>query len=463
MSNGVFLRPPEITKSRLNSRPAPIRPASRLPSALEFPSGPAVSSEQMPQLRLLILLLACAAAYAQPRYDLLLKGGHVIDAKNGIDAVRDVAIAKGHIAAVAEDIPASLARRVVDVRSLYVTPGLVDMHVHVFAATMDREYTGEWGVRPDGFTFRSGVTTVVDAGSSGWRNFEEFKRLVIDRVQTRVFSMLNIVGKGMAGRADIEQDVTDMDPERTAEMAKRHPDLVVGVKIAHYAGPDWGPVEKAVKAGTLANIPVMVDFATFRPERPFQDLVLKKLRPGDIYTHAYLTAVPMLDAQGKLLPYLFDARKRGVIFDVGHGGGSFSFRQAVPAIKQGFLADSISTDLHVSSMNAGMKNLLNVMSKFLAMGVSVQDVVARATWHQAREIHREQYGNLSVGAVADVAVLRLVQGDFGFVDSSRRRLRGTQKLICELTLKGGRTMWDLNGITSEDWDSKSPGRQHSGN
>jgi dihydroorotase len=396
----------------------------------------------------------CMAASAQPRYDLLLKGGHVLDAKNGINAVRDVAIANGRIAAVAQNIPAAEARRTVDVKNLYVTPGLVDMHVHVFAATMDREYTGEFGVRPDGFTFRSGVTTVVDAGSSGWRNFEDFKRLVIDRVQTRVLAMLNIVGKGMAGRTDIEQDVSDMDAERTAEMAKQHKDLVVGIKIAHYAGPDWGPVEKSVKAGTLANIPVMVDFATFRAERPFQDLVLKKLRPGDIYTHTYLTAVPMFDGEGRVLPYLFEARKRGIIFDVGHGGGSFSFRQAVPAVKQGFMADSISTDLHVTSMNAGMKDLLNVMSKFLALGVSVQDVVARATWHPAREIHREEFGHLTVGAAADVAVLRLVNGDFGFVDSARRRLRGTQKLVCELTLKGGRTVWDLNGFTSDDWDQE---------
>ena len=209
---------------------------------------------------------------------------------------------------------------------------------------------------------------MVDAGSSGWRNFEDFKRLVIDRVQTRVLAMLNIVGKGMAGRADIEQDVSDMDAERTAEMAKRHKDLVVGIKIAHYAGPDWGPVEKAVKAGTLANIPVMVDFGDVSSRAPFQDLVLKKLRPGDIYTHTYLTAVPMLDARRPLLPYLLEARKRGIIFDVGHGGGSFSFRQAVPAVKQGFMADSISTDLHVTSMNAGMKDLPNVMSKFLAHG-----------------------------------------------------------------------------------------------
>ena len=404
--------------------------------------------------RCLWVFCVCMVASAQPRYDLLLKGGHVLDAKNGINDVRDVAVANGRIAAVAEKIPAAEARLTVDAKALYVTPGLVDMHVHVFAATMDREYTGEFGVRPDGFTFRNGVTTVVDAGSSGWRNFEDFKRLVIDRVQTRVLAMLNIVGKGMAGRDDIEQDVSDMDPERTAEMAERHKDLVVGVKIAHYAGPDWGPVEKSVRAGTLAKIPVIVDFATFRPERPFQDLVLKKLRPGDIYTHTYLAAVPMLDANGRLLPYLLEARKRGIIFDVGHGGGSFSFRQAVPAVKQGFIADSISSDLHVTSMNAGMKDLLNVMSKFLALGVSVQDVVARATWHPAREIHREEFGHLTVGAVADVAVLRVVDGNFGFVDSARRRLRGTKKLVCELTLKGGQPVWDLNGLTSEDWDKK---------
>ncbi|HLJ17280.1 MAG TPA: amidohydrolase/deacetylase family metallohydrolase [Bryobacteraceae bacterium] len=403
-------------------------------------------------MRIVILLLLACSAWAQTRYDLLLKGGHVIDAKNGISAIRDVAIANGRIAAVAENIPASDARKVVDVSSLYVTPGLVDMHVHVFAATMDREYTGEFGVRPDGFTFRSGVTTVVDAGSSGWRNFETFKRLIIDRMQTRIFAMLNIVGSGMGGRKDVEQNVSDMDPVKTAEMAKRHKDVVVGIKIAHYAGPDWVPVERAVQAGTLANIPVMVDFATFRPERPFQQLVLKKLRPGDIYTHTYLSVVPMLDEHGRLLPYLFEARKRGIIFDVGHGGGSFSFRQAIPAVKQGFMADSISSDLHVESMNAGMKDLLNVMSKFLNMGVPLDDVVARATWHPAREIHREEYGNLSVGTVADVAVLRLVHGNFGFVDSARRRMSGTEKLICELTLKSGKPVWDLNGLTSVDWD-----------
>jgi dihydroorotase len=391
-------------------------------------------------------------ASAQPRYDLLLKGGHVVDAKNNLSAIRDVAISGGRIAAVAENIPASDSRRTIDVSGLYVTPGLVDMHTHVFAGSMNREYIGENCVRPDGFTFRSGVTTVVDAGSSGWRNFGEFRDQIINRSKTRVLAMLNIVGSGMGGRPDVEQNVKDMEPERTAEVAKRHSDIVVGIKVAHYAGPEWVAVDRGVEAGKLANIPVMVDFATFRPERPFQDLVLKHLRPGDIYTHEYLRAVPMLDAQGRVLPYLFEAKKRGIIFDVGHGGGSFSWKQAIPAVKQGFLPDSISTDLHIESMNAGMKDMLNVMSKFLNMGVPLDEVIADSTWHPAREIHREELGHLTVGAGADVAVLRLVHGDFGFVDSARLRMKGNQKLIDEMTLRNGQVVWDLNGMSSQDWD-----------
>lgn len=400
----------------------------------------------------LLLLLVASTAVAQTPYDLLLKGGHVIDAKNHISAIRDVAISGGRIAAVEENIPASRARKTIDVSSLYVTPGLVDIHEHVFSGSMNREYTGENCVRADSFSFRSGVTTVVDAGSSGWRNFGEFRDEVINREKTRVFAMLNIVGHGMGGRMDVEQNTNDMDPVRTAEVARRNHDVVVGIKVAHYAGPEWIAVDRGVEAGRLANLPVMVDFATFRPERPFQDLVLIHLRPGDIYTHQYLDVVPMLDADGRVLPYLFEARKRGIIFDVGHGGGSFSFLQAIPAVKQGFVPDSISTDVHIDSMNAGMKDMLNLMSKFLNMGMSLDDVIACSTWHPAREIHHEEFGNLSVGSVADVAVLRLVHGDFGFVDSANLRMKGDRKLVGELTLRDGHVVWDLNGMSSEDWD-----------
>jgi dihydroorotase len=397
-----------------------------------------------------------STAFAQAHYDLLIKNGHVIDAKNGISAVRDVAIANHKIAAVAANIPAAQATKVIDASGLYVTPGLVDIHVHVYAGTGQRNaYSGDNSVYPDGFTFRTGVTTVADAGSSGWRNFPDFKEHVIDRAHTRVFAFLNIVGKGMGG-GKIEQDLTDMDAKATADQATKNRGVVVGVKTAHYRGPEWTPVERAVEAGTIANIPVMVDFGTFRPERPYQDLVLKKLRPGDISTHMYLDSVPMIDDNGKLMPYLLEARKRGVIFDVGHGAGSFLWRQAVPAIAQGFPPDSISTDLHISSMNAGMKDMTNVMSKFLNMNIPLDKVIADSTWAPAREIKHEELGNLSVGAPADVTVLRLERGNFGYTDSYGARRAGNQRLDCEMTVRDGLVVWDLNGLSRDDWQKLGP-------
>jgi dihydroorotase len=398
-------------------------------------------------MRILLLLVVSGLIHAQ-EYDLLLTGGHVIDPKNKIDGRRDVAIKDGRIAAVAAGIPAAKALKTVNVAGLYVTPGLVDLHVHVFAGT-GTAYTGPSSVRPDDHSFRSGVTTVVDAGSSGWRNFEEFKQLIIDQARTRVLAMLNIVGAGMAGAP--EQNLQDMDPDKAAAMAAKHKDIIVGFKSAHYAGPEWTSVENAVKAGGIAGLPVMVDFGQFRPERPFEELVTKKLRPGDIYTHMFLASVPMLDEKGRLRPYLLEARKRGVLFDVGHGGGSFLFRQAVPAIQQGFLPDSISTDLHIGSMNGAMTTMLITMSKFINMGMALEDVVGRATWNPARQVKREDLGHLSVGAPADVAVLRLLKGTYGFVDVNGARMQGTQKLEGELTVSSGKVVWDLNGITRSDW------------
>jgi dihydroorotase len=252
---------------------------------------------------------------------------------------------------------------------------------------------------------------------------------------------------------DNEQDVNQMDPRAAADLVRAERKYIVGIKVAHYKGPYWTPVERGVEAGKLANIPVMVDFGFFRPERPFQELVLKKLRPGDIYTHLYLGRVPMLDDNGKLLPYLFEARKRGVIFDVGHGAASLLFRQAVPAMQQGFPPDSISTDIHSESMLAGMKDMLNVMSKFLNMGMSLEDVILRSTWNPAREIHRDELGNLSAGAPADIAVLKLETGKFGFVDAWGARLDGNRMLTCELTVHDGLVVYDQSGITRQTWTS----------
>jgi len=401
---------------------------------------------------LFVALFLASDAPAEPKYDLLLKGGRVVDPRNGLSAVRDVAIVDGRIAAVAAGINPADAFKVVDVSGFYVTPGIIDIHTHVYTGTGERgSYAGDNSVYPDGFTFRVGVTTVADTGGAGWRNFEDFRQRVIERSKTRVLAFLNIVGNGMRG-GDYEQDLSDMEAKPTAETALLHKDLIVGVKTAHYAGPEWTPVERAVEAGSLANIPVMVDFGNNRPERPLSELVTRKLRPGDIYTHVYSGLRGEQTDSGKVNPALWQARKRGVIFDVGHGGGSFLWRIAVPALKEGFLPDSISTDLHIGSMNSGMKDILNVMDKFLAMGMSLEDVILRSTWNPAREIKREELGHLSVGALADIAVLRLENGSFGFVDMYGARLRGTRKLICELTIKGGKVVYDLNGISRPDWD-----------
>jgi dihydroorotase len=403
------------------------------------------------KILMMLALLPSASLHAQPSYDLVLKGGHVIDPKNRIDAVLDVAIKDHKIAEVAKHIQIGAAAKVVNVAGLYVTPGLVDIHVHVYAGTGERaSYAGDNGEYPDGFTLRSGVTTAVDAGSSGWKNFPDFKDRVIDRSATRILAFINIVGSGMRG-PKFEQNLDDMDAKATADEAMKYPQIIVGIKTAHYRGPEWAPVERAVQAGTIANIPVMVDFGTFRPERPYEELVSNKLRPGDISTHMYLDWVPMLDANGRVKPYLFTARKRGVIFDVGHGGGSFLFRQAAPAVRQGFVPDSISTDLHATSVNSGMKNMLNVMSKFLNLGVPLDNVILMSTSNPAHEIKHDELGNLSVGSDADVAVLRLEKGHFGFVDSYGARMMGNKKLICEMTVRDGRVVWDLDGLTREDW------------
>ena len=403
-------------------------------------------------VRLMALIGTIGYGFGQPAYDLLLQGGHVIDPKSGLSAVRDVGIKDGSIAAVAAHLDPTAALKVVNLNGLYVTPGLVDIHVHVFAGTGERgSYAGDLSVYPDGFTFRNGVTTVADAGCSGWRNFEDFKDRVIDRSKTRVLAFLNIVGAGMRG-GKYEQDLTDMEAAPAAEMALRHKGLIVGFKTAHFAGPEWTPVEHAVEAGTIARIPVMVDFGSDRPERPLAELLTSKLRPGDIYTHCYSGLRHELDDSGKLNPGMIEGRKRGVIFDVGHGNGSFAWRVAVPAMQQGFLPDSISTDLHVGSMNSSMKDMLNVMDKFLAMGMSVDEVIRRSTWNPAREIQHEELGNLSVGSPADVAVLSLETGKFGLTDMYGARLQTTRKLVCEITIRNGKVVYDLNALTRPDWD-----------
>lgn len=399
-----------------------------------------------------LLLLLSLTLLSQP-YSIVIKGGYLVDPRNNIQQVMDVAVADGKIAAVAKNIDTAGAAQVINARGMYITPGLIDLHTHVFIGPEpDHAYSnGPLSLPPDGFTFRNGVTTVVDAGCAGWRSFPIFKKQVIDISQTRVLAMLNIVGEGMRG-GPYEQDTRDMDGKMTSLVAKQYRNIVVGIKVAHYNGNEWTPVDEAVKAGTLANVPVMVDFGGSTPPLPIEELFMKRLRPGDIFTHCFgqlATREAIVDTlTKKVKPFVWEARKRGIYFDVGYGGISFSFSQAIPAIKEKFYPSSISTDIHTGSMNAAMKDLLNVMDKFLAMGMKPEEVIQAVTWNPARQIRHEELGHLSVGAIADIALLQLREGNFGFFDYTGYKITGRQKLECELTIKGGRIVYDLNGIAS---------------
>jgi dihydroorotase len=401
-----------------------------------------------------VLFLISTAANAQ-NYDLLIKGGTVFDAKNARNGIMDVAISNGKIAEISASISEKQAKTVINAEGMLVTPGLIDIHGHVFFGTDEHGMysNGMNSVAPDGFTFRNGVTTIVDAGGSGWRNFHEFKKQTIDNSITRVLSFLNIVGSGMRGGV-VEQNINDMDSKLTAMTVKQNSGLIVGVKLAHFEGNDWTPLDRAVAAGELANVPVMIDFGGSQPVLSLETLFLEKLRTGDIFTHAYAALGSrgrVVNDQGKVEPYAFTAQKKGIIFDVGHGGGSFAFDQAIPAMEQGFKPNSISTDLHITSMNAGMKDILNIMSKFLNMNMPLNEVISSVTWNPAQYIQRTELGHLSIGAIADVAILNLKKGKFGFVDTKGVKIKGDQKFECEVTIKDGMVVYDLNGLSSPEW------------
>lgn len=399
-----------------------------------------------------LLLLALSHSTIAQQYDVVIKGAHVIDPKNNINGISDVAITDGKIARVAPQIT-DAAKSTIDAKGLYLAPGFIDIHVHVFWGTEPDSYIGNsfTSLPPDGFTFRAGVTTAVDAGSCGWRDFRIFKEQTIDKSKTRILAFLNIVGSSMKGGA-IEQDLNDMDAKLTAMTAKKYKDHIVGIKLAHYSGPDWTPTERAVEAGRLADIPMMVDFGGSEPELSLKTLFLEKLRPGDIFTHCYAHVngrTPVVNDAGKLEDFALEAQKRGLIFDVGHGGGSFRWDQAAPAVKQGLKPNSISTDLHTGSMNGGMKDMSNVMSKLLNLGLSLEEVIKASTWEPAQIIKRPEFGHLSEGAVADIAIFNVEEGEFGFIDVVNKKFEGDRKIVCELTLKDGKVVWDLNGLNSE--------------
>ena len=396
----------------------------------------------------IVAIYSIASAYAQ-QYDLVLRGGRVIDPANGIDARMDVAVTGGRIVSLRADIPASQARKVLDVSGLYVVPGLVDLHSHVFG------YEGS--LQPDETALPAGTTTIVDAGGSGWRTFDEFRRSVIAPSNTRVLALLNIVGKGMVGEP-YESDIEDMDPARTAEMILRNKDVLVGIKTAHFARAGWAAIDRAVEAGRRANVPVMVDDKIFTNSgRTTKEELLEHLRPGDIHTHMYNDRqIELIDRfTNKVEPWMIEARRRGVFFDVGHGGGSFLWPVAARAVAQGFVPDTISTDLHKGSAGIQQSDMPNVMSKMMLLGMSFQDVLVRSTVNPAKEIGRyPELGTLGVGRVADIAVIEEQSGVFAFKDSWPAKRLGTKRLECVFTLRGGKVVYERHSVTPRTADTK---------
>jgi len=394
----------------------------------------------MPKLSLALFLTGLVMiARAQP-YALLIKGGYVIDPKTALHDTLDIAVENGRIFRIAKHIDPRQAAKIIDARDAIVCPGLIDIHTHVFfGADPDREYDGGTeGVIPDNFAPREGVTTVVDAGSSGWRDFEVFKRRVIDRSQTRVLAFLNIVGAGMRG-GPCEQDTTDMSDSLAAAKARQFKPYIVGFKVAHYRGGDWHPVDAAVEAGNRTQLPVMIDFGEHQPELSIRDLFQKHLRPGDIFTHCFAQLndrEPIVDpATRTLKPFVREAQQKGIRFGVGYGEISFAFSQAIPAINDGFRPNSIGSDIHRGNTDI---TLPDIMSRFLAMGLDPATVIAMSTWDAAKEIHRPDLGHLGEGAIADIAILRVLNGRFLFSDHSGHHIQAGRRFECVMTIKSGR-------------------------
>ncbi|MBI01985.1 MAG: amidohydrolase/deacetylase family metallohydrolase [Chloroflexi bacterium] len=381
------------------------------------------------------------------KYDLLLKGGRLIDPASDRDGQFDVATSGGHIALVDKDISPNLARTVADVSGLVVTPGLVDLHAHFYGYSAS--------ILPDAHCLPEGTTTAVDAGGSGHLTFDDFNEQIIAPAITNVFALLNIAGEGMVGEP--EQDLDGMDTELTALKIAQRPDLIVGVKVAHYMGPGWEPLDRGIQAAEENGVYLMVDQSLIHT-RPMDEMMLEHLRPGDMVTHCYALSKPMTDIHDKVKPHFIQARERGVQFDVGHGAGSFSFRIAKAAIEQGFLPDTISTDMHRASILANQATMPETMSKLLALGMELPEIIRRSTWDPAQAIGHPELGNLGQTVPADIAVLNITEGEFGLVDNGtdNRVYKSDKRIVCEMTIKNGQVVWDKNGRSRDDWSSTPP-------
>ena len=369
------------------------------------------------------------------KYDILLKGGTVIDPAQKLHDRRDVAVADGKIAAIEENISAREATQTVFVEGKYVTPGLVDIHAHVYAGVTT------WGVKADPVCTTTGVTTIVDAGSPGWATFPGFREYIAQPAQTHILTYIHISGIGLVyGPVGEMHELEYANPEKVADTLMQNRDITVGVKVRQGKSQvgDNGvePLKLAIEAAELADTTVMVHIGT---GVPLPD-VLKLMRPGDVVTHCFQgNGDCIVDDKGRVIPDAWAAREDGVIFDVGHGGGSFNYEVAQRAMEQGFISDVISTDLHSGNINGPVYDLPTTLSKFLNLGLSLEEVIEKSTIAAARAIGREaELGHLKIGTVADIAVLDVIEGEFELFDTHDTMVIANRKLQADLTIREGK-------------------------
>ena len=369
-------------------------------------------------------------------YDLLIKGGTVVDPSQGLNVLRDVALTDGKVAAVDEGISESEAREVVDASGLLVVPGLLDLHVHVFWSV------SHFGIDPDLTSLAKGVTTAVDAGSAGANTFPAFRKYVLEPSETRLYALLNISAMGMIAMEIGElEDLRWADVEKAVATSRENRDLILGIKVRlsrEIAGEqDVDALKLGIEAAEAFGGFVMAHVGNTKT--PLEDLT-SMLRPGDVVTHAFHgRSDGILNDAGRVKDGIKEAQRRGVVFDVGHGAGSFAFETAEKALSDGFLPGNISSDLHVYNIRGPVHDQVSVLSKFLHLGMPLSDVVRLSTETTAGVIGAgHMLGSLRVGADGDVTVLRQDEGDFTFTDSVGVSVQSRQRLSHVLTVKGGR-------------------------
>ena len=421
----------------------------------------------MANMRNLLLALAAAACViatgsaqqkpATPIYDLLLKNGNVLDPSSNRKGRFDIAIVGDRIVRIASDLAAHQAKTTVDVSAYYVTPGLIDAHAYVNAQAVYRqgEARTDWrNVNPDHNALRHGVTTVIDGGSTGWRNFATFKKLVIDRSRVRVLAFLNIIGAGMLN-GDAAADPADLQVQQTADAARSQREAIVGVRSPHVKGAGRQGVERTIEAATAMGGVALVEYLE-EAGVTYRDLVMTRMRPGDLITHTFGTTTPLLESNGSVSSTIDEARRRGVLFDLGHGSTGFAFRNAVPAVRKGFLPDIVSTAMDKTSLLLPRAEMMTTLSKLLNMGVPLEQLVERVTVRPAQAIKRPELATLREGGMADIAVIEVQQGRFGFLDSGNARLRGDRRLRAVMTIRAGNVVWDSEGLSTADWSTAGP-------